>query len=404
MIITARFLGVVGFGKISYALSFTWIFLFLADLGLTDLFIRDVSQRKELLEEYVNNIITIKIFIGLLSCLVIILLDWRFSHEFDKFVIILILGATVVLDSFTCFFRSIYSIRETMQYQALLIIIEGVIKLGLVIPIVFFSPEFMKTIFISSVLFGSSLLNAFINFFAFLKSNLKIRLAFDYLFWRKKIKSGLPFMLIYILSLINFRVDTIIIYRVLGDRAVGLFSSNFRLIEQFFIIPTILSFVLFPVFSRLSESLIKMRKLLKIFIIVLFFSAMLAILVCYTFGQAAINIIYGKDFSDSYCYFKVLSWVMLPFFVKSILEKILFSFGKELLLCFFYFLGILLNVGLGFILIKSMGINGVSLATIISEVLMVVVCIVIYSESYRYSSREGGETLAIDIKNQFYEF
>jgi len=277
-----------------------------------------------------------------------------------------------------------------MEYQAFLMVTEAIIELSLFIFILFHSMNLTKVILVAAILLISSLLNNVINFHFFSKFYKRIRLELDFIFWKKKLLAGLPFMMIYILGLINFKVDIIIITRMLGDRAAGLINSDFKLLEQFFIIPSILSFVLLPVFSRLSVSLVKIQKLLKTFLPLMLIAGILAVIFCHIFGRMAINIVYGAEFSEAFSYLGMASWLLLPFFIKPILEKLLFGLGKEVFLCILYFFSALLNTVLAIVLTARFGINGVSIATLICEFLLVVICAYSYKRTYRNSLKYNG--------------
>ena len=54
VIYTARYLGVAGFGILSFALAFTGIFGIFSDLGLQQLAIREIARNKSLVERYIG--------------------------------------------------------------------------------------------------------------------------------------------------------------------------------------------------------------------------------------------------------------------------------------------------------------------------------------------------------------
>jgi len=323
-------------------------------------------------------------------------MGFSLSSDPIKFIIILILGASVIMDSFSCFLRSIFSIAERMEYQAFLMVIEAFIELGLFIFVLFHSMSLTKVILVAVILLISSSLNNVINFHFFLKFYKKIRLEWDFAFWKKKLLAGFPFMLIYILGLINLKVDIIIVSRMLGDRAAGLINSDFKLLEQFFIVPSILSFVLLPVFSRLSVSLVKIQKLLRTFLPLMIIAGILAVVFCHIFGRTAINIVYGAEFSEAFSYFGIASWLLLPFFVKPIFEKLLFGLGREMSLCVLYFFGAVLNAVLAIILTARFGINGVLIATLTCEVLLVIICTYSYKRIYKNSLKYDGDSILVN--------
>jgi len=55
MIYAARLLGVVSFGKFTFALAFSMLTIILSDLGINTLLIREISRKKDLANKYFIN-------------------------------------------------------------------------------------------------------------------------------------------------------------------------------------------------------------------------------------------------------------------------------------------------------------------------------------------------------------
>lgn len=388
MILIARFLGAQGFGQISYGLSFVWVFLFLSDFGFSELFVRDVALKKNLFEKYINNIVTLKIFVGLVSYAMIILLGWRFSFGIEKFWIISILGLSVILDSFVYFFRSLFRAKETMEYEAVLMVIEALLKIGIVFLAIKSRINLHGAILIAVALLIVSAMNFLINFIIFIFNHKKFSFAFASNLWRYLLGNSFPFAFVYILALLNFRVDIIMLSVMEGDVAAGWYNADYKLLEQFFIIPITLSYVFLPVFSRLSESHDDLQKIFKQAITTLFVFSFACVGLCYLFGDKAIEIIYGRGFENAKNYFFILSLVLPIFFIKPITEKFLYGLGKQLIVCAVYLAGVICNIILNLFMIPRLGINGASIATIISEILIVSGCLFYFGKIYLMPSAQ----------------
>jgi O-antigen/teichoic acid export membrane protein len=370
MIWIARFLGAQGFGQISYGLSFVWVFMFLSDFGFSELFIRDVASKKNLFEKYINNIITLKVFLGLAFYAIIVLLGWWFSFGIEKFWIISILGLSVILDSFVYFFRSLFRVRETMGYEAILMCIEALLKMGMVFLAIGSKISLHGAILIAVALLIVSTLNFLINFVVFMFNYKEYSFAFASDLWRYLLRNSFPFALAYILALLNFRTDIIMLSVMKGDVAAGWYSADYKLLEQFFVIPITFSYVLLPIFSKLSKSSDIPQKVFNRATTILFTFGFVCVGLCYLFGDRAIELIYGKGFENAQNYFFILSLVLPFFFIKPVMEKFLYGLEKQLIVCVLYLFGAVCNIILNLIMIPQLGINGASIATIISEALM----------------------------------
>jgi len=378
LMIIARFLGPDGFGKFSYGLSFVWFFLFIADFGFCELFIRDVASDKKLLSKYVNNIITLKLLISFIVYAIVVFLAFIFAFKTDKFWIILLLGASVILDSFMYFFRSLFRVKETMGYEGVLLVIEAVLKLLVIFISSVLGLNFSRVILISFAFLFISLANLIINWWVFSLQYKEFVFSVEKKFSLYLLKSAFPFALIYLLSLFNFRVNVIMLASLKNDTIAGWYSADYKLLEQLLIFPMTISFVCLPVFSRLASSLGKINKVIRQAILFLFLTGMLIVTLFYFFGTDLIRITFGEGYKTSGNYLFLISLALPLFFIKPVLEKLLYVLRKQNLLFIIYGLGILVNIALNLLVIPRWGIAGVSIVTLFSEGLVVFVSLLMY--------------------------
>lgn len=67
LIYLARYLGEAGFGKYSFALSFTALFAIVANLGISNYIIRELARNKNLTNEYLTNVSVIKLLLSFIA-------------------------------------------------------------------------------------------------------------------------------------------------------------------------------------------------------------------------------------------------------------------------------------------------------------------------------------------------
>lgn len=371
MIIMARFLGVEDFGRFSYAMSFVWIFLFLSDMGLSELFIRDVASDPKLQDSYINNIVPMKILIGTIAYIVIIILASVFSGDSVKFWIIVMLGGSVIIDSMMYFFRCLFRVRETMEKEGVLMTIEAFLKLAIIALLVNSGISISRVKLIASGILFTSAVNLLINLLAFKKNHRDIKLSVDIRLWLYLLRNGLPFAGIYILSLVNFRIDVIMLSAMKSDYMAGLYNADFKILEQIFMIPVMLSCVLLPVFSRMSGSISVLKNIFIKAIIFLSAASILCVFFCYIFGKWMILVIYGIKFEEAVSYFYIFSWVIIPFFLKPIFEKLFYGIRRQAIVCFVYAGGVVFHIVFNVIMIPRFGMKGAILGTFLSEVMII---------------------------------
>lgn len=389
MALAARFLGVESFGQLSFGLSFIWIFLFLSDLGLSELFIRDIASNKNLIHRYVNNILTIKVFLSIAAYFIIVLLAYSFFWGAPKFWVILILGAGIQFDSFIYFFRCLFRARETMEFEAILMVFEAILKLTLVFLAIKSGIGISRVLLISLALLLVSAINFVVNLAIFIINYRQPILFKDTEFWFYLIKTAFPFALVYILSFINFRIDIIMISLMRGDVQAGWYNADYKLIEQILLIPITIAMVSLPVFSRISGELSGLKRVVKSVMPFVLSAGLISVLFFYAFGSWMVRVVYGEEFSGAVKYLYLLSWVLLPFFLKSLLEKMLLSLNKQFILFLVYCISAALHIFLNMLLIPKLGINGASLSTLIIEILTALVLILLVNNKIGVVSKPG---------------
>ena len=376
IILIVRFLSVDGFGQLSFGLALVWIFLFVSDLGLTELFVRDIAYNHRLISKYAGNIISLKLLLALSAYGIVVILGLYFFGVSVKFYMVALLGLAVIFDSFMYFFRSYLHSREKMGQEAILLITESILKVCLLFFIIKLKVDFSGVILVSLAILSVSLINLLLNLAIFLKDYGRLQLSFDRNFLFELLKKSFPFALIYILSLINFRVDIIMLSLLKSNSFAGIYGADYKLLEQFLLIPLTFSWVALPMFSRLSRNPVQIRKLFMDSMFFLFFLASLSLFLFYIFGAKAINILYGGDFKQAENYLYLLSWVMLPFFLKPILEKLFFSLGRQLSMLRLYLCGVIIHLILNLFLIPKFGINGAAFSTVICESAVVLITLI----------------------------
>lgn len=116
---SARYLGVEGFGILSFALAFTGIFTVLMDLGLNTLTIREVARNKSLAQKYISNITLIKLLLSLSTFCLIFLIINIVGYNPQTMSVVYVIALYAILTTFSQLFYSVFQAHEKMEYQSL---------------------------------------------------------------------------------------------------------------------------------------------------------------------------------------------------------------------------------------------------------------------------------------------
>lgn len=382
VIFIARYLGDVGYGKYSFAVAFTALFSILSDLGLSTLTIRDVARDKSQAGRYLGQISALKVILAIATLLLIVSIINVLDYPKETTLAVYIIGASVIIDTFTRLFFSITSAFEKMEYEAAIKILRTIILFSLVLPVIHFNYGLIPIV--SSYLVAS-ILSFVLSIFVILKKFAKPKFEKDFDFWRKTTKEALPFALTAVFGMVFFRVDTVMLSVMKGDAVTGWYSAACNLIFALMVIPTIYGIAIFPVLSKYygsaRSSFDKVGTLSFKFLLMVGLPISVGVTLL---REKIIQLVYGSAYINSAYALQIMVWV---FFINCIAIApfhALNSANKQHLVMISHGIAAGLNVPLNLLLIPKYSLIGAASAS----VTVFVVCFSLYFYfSNRYALR-----------------
>lgn len=191
------------------------------------------------------------------------------------------------------------------------------------------------------------------------------------------IKKGVPLFLLTFLGTLYFKIDTVMIKNLLGLSAVGYYNAVYRLIETLAILPTIISYAVFPSINALIEkreesslgailqTAMKYLTLTSIFIAIFF-----------TFySKEILHFLYGSRFIEAGSLLGVLGFTTIFLFLNTLLTYYLLAKKEEIFLTKRVVVLSIVNIIGNFILIPIFGVLGAAFSTLITEIINFVIII-----------------------------
>lgn len=369
----ARYLGVSDFGKYSFALSFTSLLSIIVDVGFNQLTVREISRDKTKLEEFVGNIIPIKICLSLIYFIIIYLLLSLMKHPYDTKIVVYMFVIFTILSSFGDFIKSIFNAYEIMEYISFISILEKVIIVFSGVALLILGYSLIEVVlmypiaaFISMILCSSILIKK-VSSFKF-EVNLPV--------WKYLVISSLPFGIFSIFIAINYRIDTIMLSILKDDTTVGLYNAAYTLVLALNFIPGSYVNSIFPLISRLSidrntSLIIAYEKSLKYLLIIAIPLTIGTIML----ADKIILLIYGEGFKDSSYALQILIIAVIPIFIHNVLGAIILAINREKDAIPMWAVCAAINIILNYIFIPRYGFVAASITTLISEI---IICLQFY--------------------------
>ena len=248
VIFLARRFGVEGFGTFGTVMAYLTLFAIIADNGLGTVTIRDVAQDYTRSNEYFSLMLALRGILTIGSYILLLLLGWLLKPPGFSLAFIAVCGLMLFPEALRKIGISFLTAYERMEIVAIMDVFSIIFR---------YSPFFL------AVFLGKSLHVAFIllPFFwigvatVWLFVSRRCCLRFRLVSLRKERLWGLvyesfPFGVFSILAIIYFKADILMLSKMQGTVAVGLYEGAYKFIEAAMFIPVSIVNVLLPVMSR----------------------------------------------------------------------------------------------------------------------------------------------------------
>ena len=373
--IAARLIGDVGLGKyytIAAVVALTNLF---SDLGISTSFTKEVSIKKDQASKYFVNLFVVKLFLGCVTYISLVVITYLLNYSIDIMNAAYIYGIYMAFWAFSGLFLSLFQAFEEMKYSALLWGISGVINPIISVFLLYNGADFMSPVWgltIGSVV--SFIIGALI-----VKGQIKFSLSYlDWNFLKQNLKLAFPFAINSIFSSIYFRINSIILSKLVTEQVMGWFGSAFKMLDNLLILPQFFLGAVYPVLCRLyKESQQRFISILHESLRVIAIGAFPISIGLLVLSQKTILFLYGPAFVEGTISLEILSFALLAIFFTSFQVITLMSMGRMKVVNLVGGINIFLNSILSYVLISSWGVNlslnGAALSTLICEVFGLVV-------------------------------
>ncbi|OEU41980.1 hypothetical protein BGV40_12070 [Methanosarcina sp. Ant1] len=363
VILIARYLGDVGYGKYSFVFAFISFYSIVSELGILQILVREISRDPETAGKMIGNAILVKTVLSVLAFIAAIFSISKMGYPEETIKAVQIAALVLLVDTFNTY-GVIYEVNLRMKYSIFFLLISRMLMLGLIVLIVHFD------LGLNLIILATVAASAIQNFFTFLFSTRYIKVKFDIDFQVCKylVINSLPLALSSVFTVIYYRIDTIMLSMMVGDAAVGIYSAAYRISETFIFIPSILMTSLFPLMSKSFENSNEILAFSYEKSIKYLFSLALPLAVGITMLSDKIMLtIYGDSFRGSIIALQILIWATAIIFINYATSSFFISIHKQKFVMLFTGVGVVINVLLNIILIPKYSYSGSSMATVLTE-------------------------------------
>ena len=379
--VAARMLGQETFGQFVYGISVAMFLNVFPDLGLSTFIVREIAKDK-------NTGIQLfgRLFFPRLMALCILLLltyfaSFFFWHAADLRQTVLYLTFAYGLFSLSDFFLDLFRGNEEMHWPALLSV-SFKLTASLLGIVALWKGYGLYGVLHAYIVAGVCLL--IFSIFLTQKIHGKIPMQMKWHLPKSIIAECLPFAVPRIIGILNTRLGLYLLPFFSSMADVGVFGASLRLVEGVLFIPALIGASTFPNFVRLNHSsgaslATGANATFKLLLAIVLPIA----LGCQLFAEPIIRLIYGDAYFQAAPLLTIHIWMCVFFFGNSLFATVLQAVYRQKTLVFLASTSLAIHAICAFTLIPHFGNIGAAYAALFPEIIMLVVCMSLYSRYLR---------------------
>ncbi len=380
ILIISRRLGPGVFGGYSFLNAVIMTGVVVATFGLDTLMVREVSRDPFLGNQFLSSVLGFKVISSLVVMAGVCGLFRIFLHDQTMIRLLIVFSIVICLNSLSQSFWYYGDAFQKFQFHSALWAFSNVIK----VPLVWFFISLKQDL--AMVLYALIIAEVISLIISGCWIRLRFRLVLGNLSFKSMpplFKKVWPLAVVFISGAIYFRIDMMMLEVMKGEKAVGLYSAAYKLVELLSIIPGTVTIAALPglAVDYSADNIEGFRANLYKTLIVLGVGGVAIGLFLYLFSRQIVLLLYGPLFSDSVLSLSILSGVIFFLFVNGYLAYVTIATNNDRIVALILVITTILNVLLNFYLIPRYSHVGAALSTLLSEIFMLILYIVLFAKT-----------------------
>jgi O-antigen/teichoic acid export membrane protein len=358
-----RHLGADNYGRFATMIVYVTLLGIVADLGLQTVFIRDASRDRTVLPRYLGNLLSARLLLSLVALVILavalrVLSPALFPYTLAAFVLLL-------TTSYSSLLRAVFYIRGRLGYEAIAIVAESLLLLGLTIVAIEQRATWDAFLWVYAASYLFTCLFAFGVIRWGWHERVTIRL--DAAFVRRLLAAGLPLALAFTITTIYAQLDIVLLQLFKNFKVVGWYSAANKYVDAVAWVPQSAMGAVFPALSllaagdrrRLAFAYEKSYKML----------AILGLPLAVGLGVTADSIVHvTRGFEQSIPALRILAPSVALLFVNNAFIYTLTAINRQLDFTRLALVTLAVNVILNLVLIPPYSYLGAAAASTITEI------------------------------------
>tara|TARA_B100001109_G_scaffold255867_1_gene261837 strand:+ start:16470 stop:17912 length:1443 start_codon:yes stop_codon:yes gene_type:complete len=379
--------GAEDYGMYNSLFGFSILLNIILDFGITSYNNRNIAQHAHMLQRYFSGIFNVKLILGLIYLLITIGFGFVVGYNSKEVMILFVLGVNQILASMILYLRSNITGLHLFKTEGILSILDRTLMIlicGVLLWGSFTDTSFQIEWFVYAQ-FVAYLLTAITAFIVVLRKAELFKVKIDLVLFRIILKQSLPFALLVLLMSFYYRLDAVMIERLLDDGKyqTGVYAQAYRLLEGFNMFGYMFAGLLLPIFSRMIKAKESVNGLVSTSFNLIFIPACTAATISLVYPTEIMDLLYWENVEASAKIFEVLMLSFIAIALTYIYGTLLTANGSLKALNQISLVGLLINFGLNLTLIPDYGAYGAAIATLVTQAIIIILQIMIVKKEFK---------------------
>jgi len=381
--------------------NFTFLFNILLDMGITNFNNRNIAQNHHLLNKYFSSIVILKFLLAILYSVVTLSAGMIIGYNPDQMLMLGILCFNQFLISFILYLRSNISGLHFFKTDSIISVLDRFIMIAICGILLWgnVTKQPFKIEWFILAQTGSYIVTTLIALGIVIKKAQFNRLKWNFPFFIIIIKQSFPFAVLVLLMAFYNRIDSVMIERILpdqqGEQQAGLYASAYRLLDAANMIAYLFSVILLPMFARMIKLKDDIEKLARLAFTLIFILSVTVALGSFFYRTEIMTMLYPQHISETLAAYNSriaeTSWIFgmlmfgfVPISTTYIFGTLLTANGNLKYLNIMAACGMVLNLGLNFMLIPFYQAIGSSYASLTTQALTAILQVILAAKVFKF--------------------
>ncbi len=362
-------LGAEVYGTYFAVFNYSYLLAIILDFGLNNFNNRAVSRNNKRAGEYVLNLLVVKFLLAVLYFAFTYTSAISAGYNSVQTQMLAFLAVNQVLLSLILYLRSNVAALQLFKTDSLLSVLDRLLTIAFCLALLY-APVNKNSFSIMWFIYAQTLalfITVLVSMGVVLR-NTTIKLPlWRWDFTKLVLWKSTPFALLALFMGIYYRIDGVMLERMRGATEAGIYAASFRLLDALNMFGYLFATLLLPMFAGMIRRKENIHHLVKFSGELMMVLSITAGITCYFFQAEIMHFLYA----DSTTYWaKIFGFLMLNFIPMSsiyIFGTLLTANGSMKVLNQIAIAGVVINVGLNYLLIPIYGAWGAAIATLVTQ-------------------------------------